>query len=273
VTRTVTAELAEAIATNVGDGDTVFVGGFGHLIPFAAAHEIMRQGRRDLTVCRSGADIVVDELIGAGAVGRVIVGWIGNPGIGLAHAFTRAVAAGTIEVEEWTNFAMLLRLHAGALGVPFLPTYTLRGGDVPGASADVRTVTCPFTGAALAAVPALRPDVALIHAQRASASGDVQMWGILGDTVVGAMASARIVVTVEELVDEQVIRSAPERTVIPGYRVAAVCVVPGGARPSYAMGYYGRDDAAYRTYDQVARDPAALAAYLAAGAAASGPPG
>lgn len=263
MTPTVLAILNEAIAEHVHDGDTVFLGGFGHLVPFAAAREVLRQGRRDLTVCRSGADIVVDEMIAAGAVRRVIFGWLGNPGVGLAHAFGRAVAEGTIEVEEWTNFAMLLRFQAAVMGVPFLPTYTLRGGDVAAASADVRTVICPFTGAALSAVPALSPDVALVHAQRASESGNVQLWGIVGDTIVGAMAARRIVITAEEIVDDGVIRSTPDRTVIPAYRVAAVCHVPGGAHPSYAAGYYGRDDDAYRTWDQVARDPVALAALLA----------
>jgi glutaconate CoA-transferase subunit A len=258
----IVTDLPTALAQEVHDGDTVFIGGFGHAIPFAAAHELIRQRRRALTVCRSGADILVDQLIAAGCVRRLIVGWIGNPGIGLAHAFSRAVAAGSIELEEWTNYTMLLRLQAAATGVPFLPARVLRDGDIPGASIDVRTVTCPYSGEVLSAIPALRPHVALIHAQRASTSGNIQLWGILGDTVLGALAADRIVVTVEELVSDAECSSAPDRTVIPSYRVSAVCVVPGGARPSWVEGHYGRDDEAYGAYDSIARDPQRLNGFI-----------
>jgi len=151
--------LPDAVAAHVRDGDTVFVGGFGQCIPFATAHEIVRQGRKDLTLCRSGADILFDMLIAAGCVRKVMFGYVGNPGIGLGHAFRRAVEAGTLETEDWTNFAMVLRLHAGALGEPFLPTATLVGGDLPD-EVDVRSVTCPYTGEQLSTVPALNPRMA-----------------------------------------------------------------------------------------------------------------
>ena len=254
--------LADALAEYVHDGDTVFIGGFGHAVPFAAGHELMRQRRRGLVLAKTGADILFDQLIAAGCVAKVVFGWLGNPGIGIAHAFRRALAAGAVEVEEWTNFSMVLRLHAAALGVPFLPTRVLVAGDVPTASADVAEVTCPFTGEVLAAVPALAPDVAIVHAQRADTDGNTQMWGVIGDTVEGALASSSIVVTVEEIVGREVIREDPNRTVIPGYRVDAVCLVPWGAHPSYVQGRYRRDDDFYIRYDELSRDADRLAAYL-----------
>ena len=254
--------LDEAVRRHVHDGDTVFVGGFGQCIPFASAQEIVRQGRRDLVLCRSGADILFDLLIAAGCVRKAVFGYLGNPGVGLAHAFRRAAEAGTIEIEDWTNFAMVLRLHAGALGVPFLPAATLLAGDIRTASADVREVSCPFTGERLAAIPALCPDVALIHAQRADAEGNLQLFGLPGDSVEGAMASDRIIATVEEIVPRAVIRAAPDRTIIPGFRVSAVSHVPFGAWPSYVDGCYGRDDDAYLGWDQLARSPDRLAAWI-----------
>ena len=254
--------LTDGLAALVRDGDTVFLGGFGQGIPFAAGHELIRQGRRGLTLCRSGADILFDQLIAAGCTTRVVFGYIGNPGIGLAHAFRRAVAEGSIEVEEWSNFAMVLRLHASALGVPFLPSRVLRTGDIAPAVAGVGEIDCPFTGESLSAIPALTPDVALVHAQRADELGNVQLWGIAGDTVIGALASRRILVTVEEVVERDLVREDPNRTVIPGYRVQAVCPVPWGAHPSYVQGYYARDDAFYHAYDEISRTPERLKEYL-----------
>ena len=254
--------LGNALDSFVHDGDTVFIGGFGQCIPFASGHELIRHQRRDLTLCRSGADILFDQLIAAGCTRRVVFGYLGNPGIGLAHAFRRAVADGNIEVEEWTNFAMVLRLHASVLGVPFLPARILKAGDIATASASVQEVVCPFTRESLTAIPALTPDVALVHAQRADEQGDVQMWGVLGDTVIGALASRRIIVTVEEIVSRDLVRDDPNRTVIPGYRVDAVCEASWGAHPSYVQGYYGRDDSFYRSYDQFSRSREGLAAYL-----------
>lgn len=254
--------LPDAIAANVDDGDSVFVGGFGHAIPFAAGHELIRQGKRDLTLVKTGADILFDELIGAGAVAKLIFGWMGNPGIGLGHAFRRAVETGSLEIEEWTNFAIMLRFHATNLGVPFLPARILSRGDIAGASAHVAPVIDPFGGEELTAIPALAPDVALVHAQRADEDGNIQMWGIIGDTVEGSLASSRIVATVEEIVTPEVVRADPNRTVIPGYRVDAVSEVAWGAHPSYVQGYYTRDDDFYREYDRLARSEEALEAFL-----------
>lgn len=254
-------ELDEAVAQHVGDGDTVFVGGFGQCIPFAIAHEMIRQARKDLVLCRSGADIFFDLMIAAGCVRKIIVGYVGNPGIGLAHAFRRAAEAGAIEVEDWTNFSMVLRLHAAALGVPFLPAATLLDGDIPW-TLDVRAVTCPYTGERLAAIPALRPDVAILHAQFADEDGNVQLFGLPGDSVEGAMASERIIATVERIVPAETIRSRPDRTVVPGFRVAAVSHLPWGAHPSYVDGFYGRDDEAYLAWDKLARDAKTLDAWI-----------
>jgi glutaconate CoA-transferase subunit A len=255
------AVLRDAVREHVHDGDCVFVGGFGQCIPFAIAHEIIRQRRRRLVLCRSGADIVFDLLIAAGGVAKVVIGYIGNPGLGLANAFRRAVEAGEIEVEDWTNFAMVLRLHAGAMGVPFLPTATLGGGDI-GGRLDLRTVVCPYTSEKLVAIPALRPDVAIVHAARGDDEGNLQLGGLAGDTVEGAMASERIIATVEEIVPAGVIRAAPERTIIPGFCVSAICAEPWGAHPSYVDGIYGRDDDAYAEWDRLSRDPDRLRAWI-----------
>ncbi len=253
--------LAEAVGRNVADGDIVFVGGFGQCIPFAIGHEIIRQRRKDLTLCRSGADILFDLLIAAGTTRKVIAGYVGNPGVGLAHAFRRAVEKGTVEVEDWTNFSMVLRLHAGALGIPFIPSATLIGGDLP-ARIDVKPIECPFTGEELRAVPALRPDVAIIHAQRADDDGNIQLFGLTGDTLEGALASERIIATVEKIVPRCVTRAAPERTAIPGFRVAAIAHTPWGAYPSYVDGYYTRDDRAYMDWDDLSRSEERLMAYI-----------
>ena len=253
--------LAEAVNQNIADGDVVFVGGFGQCIPFAVGHEIIRQEMKNLTLCRSGADILFDLLIAAGTTRKVIAGYVGNPGIGLAHAFRRAVQSGAIEVEDWTNFSIVLRLHAGALGIPFIPTSTLIGGDIPG-HVDVRSIQCPFTGEVLRAIPALRPDVAIVHAQRADEDGNIQLFGLAGDTLEGALASRRIIATVEEIVPRSVVRQMPERTVLPGFRMAAVSHVPWGAYPSYVDGYYTRDDQAYGEWDELARSDERLAAYI-----------
>ena len=245
--------LEAAVADIVGDGDTVFLGGFGHAVPFALGHELVRAGTRDLTLCRSGADILADQLIAAGCVSSVIFGWIGNPDVGIAHSFRRAIADGTITWEEWTNWSMVLRFQAAAWGMPYLPARVLLAGDGPGEIDGLRQVTCPYTGEELAAIPALAPDVALIHAQRADERGNTQMWGVIGDTVVGALASKRIIVSVEEIVDNSVVDSSPNLTVIPGHRVTAVCEVPWGAYPSYVEGVYTRDDDHYVEYDRLSR--------------------
>jgi glutaconate CoA-transferase, subunit A len=263
VTSTSPRSLASAVAEHVPDGATIFLGGFGHAVPTAAGHELIRQGRRGLTLVRSGCDVLVDLLIGAGCVERVVFGWIGNPGIGLAHAFRRAVAAGTVAYEEWTNFSLVLRLEAARLGVGFLPARVLRAGDAPVVLPELRDVICPYTDETLTAVPALRPDVAIVHAQRADADGNLQLRGVIGDTVTGALAAERVVATVEQIVPTERILDAPNDTVVPAHRVAAVVEVPWGAHPSYVHGHYGRDDRHYRDYDLAARTEEGFEEYLA----------
>lgn len=255
------SELKEAVAAHVSDGDTVFVAGFGQCIPYATAHEIVRQDKKNLTLCRSGADILFDMLIAAGCVRKVIAGYVGNPGIGLAHAFRRAAQAGEVEVEDWTNFSIVLRLQAGAMGVPFLPSATLNGGDMP-ARLGIKPVDCPYTGETLSAIPALNPDVAIVHAQHADANGNLQLFGLTGDIVEGVHASRKIVATVERIVSEDVIKKAPDRTIIPGFRVSSVTPVRWGAYPSYVHGLYGRDDDAYAAWDTISRKAETLDAWI-----------
>lgn len=254
--------LNDAVTRCIRPGDTVFVGGFGHLVPFAAAHEILRQKIDRLTLARSGADILFDQMIAAGAVTKVIFGYIGNPGVGLAHAFRRAAKEGLVEIEEWTNFSMMLRLHAARMGVPFIPSRIMQIGDQPSGGRGLKTIVCPYTGDELAAIPALVPDVALIHAQRADAAGNIQIWGVDGDTVEGALASNRIIATVEEIVPSSVIAESPERTRIPADRITALAEVPWGAHPSYTAGYYSRDDDHYLEFDKISRDEGTLQNYL-----------
>jgi glutaconate CoA-transferase subunit A len=261
VTSTSQTSLEQSVAEHVTDGDTIFLGGFGHAVPSAAVREIVRQGKRDLTIVRSGCDILVDVLIARGCARKVVFGWIGNPGIGLAHAFRRAVADGTVEYEEWTNFSLVLRLEAARLGVPFLPARLLRAGDVR-SGLDVADVTCPYTGEVLTAIPAIHVDTAIVHAQRADDVGNVQFWGVVGDTATGAMAADRVIATVEEIVPHEVVLDSPNATMVPAHRVAAVSVVPWGAHPSYVDGHYERDDDHYRRYDELARSREGLEEYL-----------
>lgn len=254
--------LANLVRDHIHDGETIYVAGFGQNIPFAIGFELLRQKRRKLILCRTGADILFDMLIAAGAVHRIIVGWIGNPGIGLSHSFKRALSLGELEVEESSNFTVLLRLLAGSLGIPFLPTKTLLAGDIVEHLATARALDCPFTGQHLMAVAALIPDVAIVHAQRADAAGNIQAWGVLGDSLPGIMASRRIVATVEEIIPTELVQAEPEKTIVPAWRVAAVAHVPLGAHPSYCAGYYDRDDDFYRAYDDLSRDHAKLVGWL-----------
>lgn len=256
--------LAQAIAAHVHDGDTVLIEGFTHLICFAAGHEIIRQRRRDLTLCRLTPDLIYDQMIAAGCARKLVFSWAGNPGAGSLHAFRRAVEGKgpPLELEEYSHFGMVARLSAGAAGLPFWTMRNYMGTDLPVANPRIRTVTCPYTGEVLATVPALNPDVTIIHAQRADAQGNTQVWGLLGVQKEAAFASKRVIVVVEELVDEAVIRSDPNRTIVPGMIVDAVVVEPWGAHPSYAQGYYDRDNDFYVAWEQTSRDPVAMEAYL-----------
>jgi glutaconate CoA-transferase, subunit A len=257
--------MREAVAAHVRDGDTVVIEGFTHLICFAAGHEIIRQRRRDLTLCRLTPDLIYDQMIAAGCARKLVFSWAGNPGAGSLHAFRRAVegkGGGPLELEEYSHFGMVGRLSAGAARLPFWPMRNYMGTDLPAANQQIAQVQCPYTGERLATVPALNPDVTIVHAQRADDQGNTQIWGLLGVQKEAAFASRRVIVVVEELVDERVIRADPNRTLIPGIAVDAVVVEPWGAHPSYAQGYYDRDNDFYVRWEQISRDPAALAQYL-----------
>ena len=259
--------LAEAIAAAVHDGDTVAMEGFTHLIPHAAGREVIRQGRRGLTLVRMTPDVIYDQLIGAGCARKLVFSWAGNPGVGSLHRFRDAVERswpGPLELEEHSHAGMANRYVAGASGLPFavLRGYNGTGLLGPGANthASIAEIACPFTGERLTAVAALRPDVAVIHAQRADRAGNVQFWGITGVQKEAVLASARSVVTVEEIVDELAPR--PGAVVLPTWTVAYVALAPGGAHPSYAMDYTVRDNDYYVAWDAIARDREAFTGWL-----------
>jgi glutaconate CoA-transferase subunit A len=256
--------MHDAIAHHVQDGDTVVIEGFTHLICFAAGHEIIRQRRRDLTLARLTPDLIYDQMIAAGCARKLVFSWAGNPGVGSLHAFRRAVEGKgpPLEIEEYSHFGMVARFLAGAARLPFWPLRDYAGTDLPRANPLIRTVTCPYTDEQLATVPALNPDVTIVHAQRADRDGNTQIWGLLGVQKEAAFASKRVIVVVEELVDTAVIRGDPNRTLIPGLAVAAVVVEPWGAHPSYAQGYYDRDNDFYVAWEKISKDEAKLAAWL-----------
>ncbi len=257
--------LPDAIAGAVRDGQTVALEGFTHLIPFAAAHEIIRQERRDLTLIRMTPDLVYDQMIGMGCASRLVFSWGGNPGVGSLHRFRDAVEHGRptpLELEEHSHAAMAAAWAAGAAGLPFAALRGYRGSSLPDVNPRIATITCPFTGEELAAVPALRPDVGIIHAQRADRRGNVLIEGIIGVQKEVALAARTTVVTVEEVVDDLAAPSL-NSCVLPSWVVDAVAVVPGGARPSYAHGYYTRDNAFYQAWDGISRDYDTFRAWMA----------
>jgi glutaconate CoA-transferase subunit A len=256
--------MRDAIAAHVHDEDTVVFEGFTHLICFAAGHEIIRQRRRNLTLCRLTPDLIYDQMIAAGCARKLVFSWAGNPGAGSLHGFRRAVEKQrpALELEEYSHFGMVARLSAGAARLPFWSLRNYMGTDLPAVNPQIRAVTCPYTGEILATVPALNPDVTIIHAQRADAQGNTQIWGLLGVQKEAAFASRRVIVVVEELVDESVIRADPNRTIVPGLIVNAVVVEPWAAHPSYAQGYYDRDNEFYLAWEGISRDPDALKRYL-----------
>ncbi|MDQ2817345.1 MAG: CoA transferase subunit A [Candidatus Eremiobacteraeota bacterium] len=257
--------MREAIERFVHDGDVVVIEGFTHLICFAAAHEIIRQGRRDLTLCRLTPDLIYDQLIAAGCARKLVFSWAGNPGVGSLHGLRRAVEQAkphALELEEYSHFGLVARFAAGAAKLPFWPLRNYRGSDLPTANPNIRTVQCPFSGEQLAAVPALNPDVAIIHAQRADAEGNAQIWGLYGVQKEAAFAAKRVIVVVEEIVPQQVIRSDPNRTLVPGLVVDAVVCEPWGAHPSYAQGYYDRDNDFYVAWEAVSRDEQRLSNWM-----------
>ena len=247
--------LAEAVGRLVHDGHTVALEGFTHLIPFAAAHEIIRQRRRDLTLVRMTPDLIYDQMIGAGCARRLIFSWGGNPGVGSLHRFRDAVQndwPAPLTIEEHSHAGMANRYVAGASGLPFGVLRGYRGTDLVERSQTIAPITCPFTGEVLTAVPAVNPDVTIIHAQQADRRGNVGLWGIVGVQKEAVLAAGAAIVTVEEIVDE--LDHSRVTMVLPNWVVTAVCEVPGGAHPSYAMGFSERDNAFYQAWDDVARD-------------------
>ncbi|MBA2254174.1 MAG: CoA transferase subunit A [Chloroflexi bacterium] len=256
--------MRDAIAELVRDGDTVAIEGFTHLISFAAGHEIIRQRKRDLTLARMTPDVIYDQMIAAGVARKLVFSWLGNPGVGGLHAIRRVTegVGATLELEEYSHFGMVARYTAGAMNLPFFPLRSYFETDLPVANPLIRTVRSPYGDETVYAVPPLRPDVTIIHAQRADAAGDTQVWGLLGCQKEAAFAAERVIVVVEELVDESVIRADPNRTIVPGLIVDAVVVEPLGAHPSYAQGYYDRDNRFYLDWEAVSRDVAALEAWL-----------
>jgi glutaconate CoA-transferase, subunit A len=246
--------LRDAVAELVHDGDVVALEGFTHLIPSAAGHELVRQGRRDLTLVRMTPDVIYDQLIGMSCVRKLVFSWGGNPGVGSLHRFRDAVEHGwpaPLELEEHSHAGMAAAYAAGASNLPFGMLRGYAGTDLP-AHTRVARLTCPFTGEELAAVPALRPDVGIIHAQQADRRGNVQLWGITGVQKETVLAAERSLVTVEEIVDS--LEPRPGGVVLPDWVVDAVSLAPGGAHPSYAHGYYDRDNAFYVRWDAISRD-------------------
>jgi glutaconate CoA-transferase, subunit A len=264
------ASMRDAVADLVRDGDTVAIEGFTHLISFAAGHEIIRQRRRDLTLARMTPDVIYDQMVAAGVARKLIFSWLGNPGVGGLNAIRRRVEAASVaasheaplELEEYSHFGMVARYTAGAANLPFFPLRSYFETDLPKANPLIRPVESPYGDGPVYAVPPLKPDVTIVHAQRADAAGNTQVWGLLGCQKEAAFAADRVIVVVEELVDEAVIRADPNRTIIPGLIVDAVVVEPLGAHPSYVQGAYDRDNRFYLDWDPISRDETATQDWL-----------
>jgi glutaconate CoA-transferase subunit A len=255
--------LSKAVAALIHDGDTVAMEGFTHLIPFAAGHGVIRQQRKHLTLVRMTPDLIYDQLIGMGCADKLIFSWGGNPGVGSLHRLREAIQSGwpaPLAIEEHSHADMAARYQAGASGLPFALMRGYVGSDLPRYNDKIRFITCPFTGESLAATPALNPDVTLIHAQKADRKGNVLIQGIIGIQKEAVLAARRSIVTVEEIVDT--LNAPMNACVLPSWAVSAVCVVPNGAHPSYAHGYYERDNAFCIAWDAIARDRAAFTAWM-----------
>ena len=257
--------MQEAIAEHVRDGVSVAIEGFTAFICFAAGHEIIRQRRRDLTLIRMTPDLIYDQMIAAGVARKLVFSYLGNPGVGSLHAVNRAIEKGIpapLEIEEYSHYGMVGRYAAGAARLPFFPLRSYVGSDMPGANDRIKMVESPYGDGPIAVVPPLNPDVAIIHAQRADPQGNTQLWGLLGVQKEVAFAASKVIVVVEEIVDEAVIRADPNRTLIPGLIVNAVVCEPFGAYPSYVQGYYDRDNDFYLKWDGISRDETQTLAWL-----------
>ncbi|MEU9705573.1 CoA-transferase [Streptomyces sp. NPDC047981] len=259
------ATLADAIARHVRNGQTVAIEGFGHLVPTAAAHEIIRQGFTGLTLARMSCDPLVDQLLAAGCVPRLISSFVGNSSAGSLHELRRRIELRDpepLELEEYSMGGMIARYTAGAAKLPFAPIRSFTGSDLVELNPMIRSVTDPYGGGEIHVVPALNPDVTIIHAQRADRAGNIQAWGMLGVHQEAAFAGRSVIATVEEIVDDSVVRSDPNRTIVPSHVVDAVVLCPRGAHPTAVQGYYDRDDRFHREWSERARDAAALRRWI-----------
>ncbi len=254
--------LKDAISKYVSDGDVVYAAGFTHLIPFAAGHEILRQNKRGLVLARATPDLIYDQIVAAGCARKVIFSYMGNPGVGSLRIVRSAIEQGKLEWEEYSHFGMITRLQAGASGLPFLPMNQTGSADLEKANPNIKRIPDPFGGKDVIVVPALNPDVAIVHVQRADANGNAHLWGIIGEQKEAAFAAKKVILTAEEIVDESVIRSDPNRTLIPAVVVDAVCHVPYACHPSYAQGYYDRDNDFYLQWDKISESVESVKSYL-----------
>lgn len=254
--------LKEAISELISDGDVVYAAGFTHLIPFAAGHEIIRQGIKNLTLARATPDLIYDQMAAAGCAKKVIFSYMGNPGVGSLRIVRAAIEKGELEWEEYSHFGMITRLQAGASGLPFLPMNQTGATDLEKFNPQIKRIPDPYGGKDVIVVPALNPDVAIVHAQRADKNGNAHLWGIIGEQKEAAFAAKKVILTAEEIVDESVIRSDPNRTMIPGIVVSAVCHVPFASHPSYSQGYYDRDNEFYLAWDKISEQPESVKKYL-----------
>jgi len=254
--------LQKAISEYVHDGDVVYAAGFTHLIPFAAGHEIIRQKKRNLTLARATPDLIYDQMVAAGCARKVIFSYMGNPGVGSLRLVRGALEKGQLEWEEYSHFGMITRLQAGASGLPFLPMNQTGAESLEHANPLIKRIPDPYGGKDVIVVPALNPDVAIVHVQRADEEGNAHLWGIIGEQKEAAFAAKRVILTAEEIVGSSVIRSDPNRTMIPGIIVDAVCHVPYACHPSYAQGYYDRDNEFYLQWDKVSESSEATQKYL-----------
>ena len=255
--------LKEAIQEFVHDGDVIALEGFTHLIPSAAGHEVIRQGRRNLTLIRMTPDLIYDQLIGMGCASKLVFSWGGNPGVGSLHRLRDAIEHGwpqPLAIEEHSHAGLAAAYAAGAANLPFGVLRGYTGTDLPKQNSRIRFIDCPFTGERLAAVPAIRPDVTVIHAQKADTQGNVLLWGVVGVQKEAVLAAKRSVVTVEEIVDK--LDAPPNAVLLPSWVVGAVCEAKGGAFPSYAQGYYSRNNAFYKRWDEISRDRETFRAWM-----------
>jgi len=254
--------LFEAISEYVKDGDIIYAAGFTHLIPFAAGHEIIRQAKKNLTLARATPDLIYDQMVAAGCARKVIFSYMGNPGVGSLRIVRSAIEQGKLEWEEYSHFGMITRLQAGASGLPFLPMNQTGAADLEIANPNIKRIPDPYGGKEVIVVPALHPDVAIVHVQRADENGNAHLWGIIGEQKEAAFAAKKVILTAEEIVDESVIRSDPNRTMIPGIVVSTVCHVPYACHPSYAQGYYDRDNEFYLAWDKISESADRVKRYL-----------